>query len=306
MNKKVFNLIKISLGIVILLILFYKLGINEVLGKLKVINFWFLIPIYLLILVSILFSTTGMFVLLKPLKRKIPFSTLYRYISVSWAIGLFFPGKVGELSLLYFFKKHKINIGTGGSVWLIDKIISVFVIGVLSIIGFLIFFGKSQTLLLVIALVLLFALIFGFMGSAKLRKLVEKIVLRKYAVHFKGFSKNFFSYFKEHRGALLINLLVTSARTILDSFMIFLMFLSFKAVIPLFYILLIWAIEVIVSLIPITPSGSGIKQSVGAYLYSIIGVALPVIGARYVIELVVRYTTGLVFILTTKRKAVIK
>ncbi len=304
MNKKLFNIIKVVLGVFILVVLFYKLGITDIVDKLKIMNFLYLIPIFFFIFVSLLLSTIGIFVLLKPLNKKVPFSMLYRYISASWAIGLFFPGKIGELSLLHFLKKHDINIGKGGSVWLMDKIVSVFVVSILSVIGFMMFFGKSQTLLLVGALVLLFVLIFIFMLSDKLRGFIEKFVLRKYAVHFKGFSKNFFSYFKKHRSALLINLIVTITRTILDSFGIFLIFLSFGNIIPIFYILIIWAMEVIISLIPITINGLGITQGVSAYLYSIIGVALPVIGARYVISLFVKYTTGLFFILTTKKENV--
>ncbi len=306
MKKKIFNLIKISLGIIILVVLFYKLGIKEIIETLKIMNFYYLIPIYLIIFLSLFLSTIGIYVLVKQLKKKIKLKELFRYVSISWSTGLFFPGKIGELSLLYFFKKHKINIGHGSSIWFMDKITSLIVVSILSIIGFLIFFGKHQTLILAIFLLLFFFLIFIFIVSNRLRGLIKKYVLRKHEKHFKGFSSLTIIYFKQHKKYLFINVIVTIIRTILDSIMFFLIFLSFNKIIPLFYIILIWAMEVIISMIPITINGLGIKQSVSTYLYNIIGVPLPIIGARHVINLLTQYTTGLFFILTTKEKHLTK
>lgn len=304
MNKKLFNLIKISLGIVILSILFYKLGIGDIIDTLKAMKFWLLIPIYSIIFISLFLTTVGIIVLIKPLGEKIGFWKLYRYLAISWSTGLFFPGKVGELTLLYFFKKHKISIGQGSGIWLMDKIISLFVVSILAVIGFLIFFGKNNTLILIISLLILFFLIFTFIFSDRLRGLVRKIILRKYARYFKGFSKLLFLYFKKYKKKLLINMFITITRTVVDSLAIFLIFLSFDSAAPFFFLLIIWAMEVIISLIPITINGLGIKQGVSAYLYSLIGIIFPVIGARYVISILVQYTAGLGIILTTKKKTI--
>jgi uncharacterized protein (TIRG00374 family) len=122
-------------------------------------------------------------------------------------------------------------------------------------------------------------------------------IFKKHAHIVNDFSETFWRYIKNHRREVFANSLLTLARFGIIAFAAYFMFLSLHTRISPIWILLIGGIEVLTTIIPITINGLGIKQSVGVYLYTFIGVTPNITAARYVIGLLIQYGFGVLSLL---------
>ncbi len=301
-KKKVVNLIKVIVSIVILIILFYKLGLSESLNTLKNINFYFVVLFLCFFFFTVLSFTLNIFILLKKFDKNIAFLKLIKITLIAWAAGMLLPGKIGEFCLTHFLKKYDLETGESSSILVLDKIITLSITAIFAVIGFLIFFSLIQTVYLLICIISLFILIFIFVFTNFGRGLIKKYILRKKQALFKGFSKTLFEYFKYHKKLLVINFSVTLIRVLTGGLMIFFIFKSLGATVSLIMIILIFAMSTIVSLIPISISGLGIKQSFGAYMYSLIGVSKEIIGGNYIINILLTYGFALIILMALKKE----
>jgi uncharacterized membrane protein YbhN (UPF0104 family) len=118
--------------------------------------------------------------------------------------------------------------------------------------------------------------------------------LRKYAYHFEGFSKTLFSYERENKGMALLNMFLTMVRIIVIALSEKAMFLALDTNIPLLTLILVGGLETLSASIPLTVNGLGIKQAIGIYVFSTIGVSPTITGARYLIGLFIQYSFGFI------------
>src|SRR3989344_2713076 len=112
-------------------------------------------------------------------------------------------------------------------------------------------------------------------------------------------------YFAKQKG---FDIGASTALTITDKLIIFIIFLRpvgnalliiliFKAMgidVSFLYAILINAVTLIVSLVPLTPNGLGIREAVGTFLFSRVGVPIEATVAMYIIILMMNYTTGII------------
>ena len=70
------------------------------------------------------------------------------------------------------------------------------------------------------------------------------------------------------------------------------MFFSLGADIPLLTLILISGLENVSNSIPLTINGLGIKQAVGIYVFSALGISPVITGARYATGLFIQYSFG--------------
>jgi len=268
MNKALGWALRFVLGICILSILLYKIGIEPIFATVGQMNLYFLPIIALLYFVNLFFGSLNITILMSHMKTRPKLHEVYSYYMLSWAVGLFIPGRVGEVSLVYLLKKKKIPLGEGFLIFVLDKFISVFFLSIISAIGFFLFFDLGTAVWL-LSLVVSILVVGGLlMFSAFGRKGIKKYVLRKYAKKFKGFSTLLRFFFKKKFHLILLNFVNTGFRWSISAVIYFFAFMSFGKSIPLWIILLITCITSVMSFVPITISGLGIRESVGVYLYS--------------------------------------
>lgn len=288
MKKGLKFFLKLSIGIVILFVLFYKIGFLEICKTIIKVNIYYLILVVLLYIFPFIIATLNIKILLDPIKV-VNFWRLFKYYMLSWSIGLFVPGKIGEFSLIYFLKKADISVGQGTAVSIIDKIITAITLSFLTVLTFFIFFTAAETIRLILILFVIFMILLFFMVTKIGREIIKKYILRKYAEKFKGFSKTFFYYLKNKKIILFINFILTFVKWILNSVIIAILFLAFDINVNFFYIILITATTTIVSLIPITISGLGVKESVAVFLFNQISVPAEVVVSVFLIFTILSY-----------------
>jgi len=301
MNKKPLPYIKILIGVMILFLLIYKIGIDSIFSTLKQIKIHYIAIVIGLYLLNLLIGTLNVNILIKPYKHKINILKLFRYYVLSFSLGLFFPGRIGDMSLIYFLKKEKIDLGPGSSVFVLDKLITINILILLSIMGFSMFFTRLETLKL--TLTILFILIIGLfmVFSEKGRYLIKRYILRGYSKRFKGFSKSLYNYLKNYKKEVALNYIITVFKTMLDSTIIYVLLLSFDISVPFLWVVIIKAIMVTISLIPITLNGIGIKESAGVLLFMRLNVDATIITAILIFILILNYIIA-AFILTSLLK----
>src|SRR3989344_4910157 len=128
--KKLNFLLKLFVGVLILSFLLFKFGFKNILSAIISINPIFIVLIFIILTIS----------------------KLFYYGSLSWAVGMFVPAKLGEFSIIPLLKKHDIEIGTGTSISVLDKLVTFITLSIISIIGFLLFLPLKETMILISAI----------------------------------------------------------------------------------------------------------------------------------------------------------
>ena len=303
MKKKIMNAIRFVLGFLILFGLFYSIGFEKILNTVTKMELSLFLVSIVVYLSFFLVGTFNLKLLVDSLASKVGFFKLLRYYFLSWSIGMVVPGRIGDFSIIYFLKKENIPLGEGAVVPLIDKFITMMVISIISVIGFITlpFFTELDIVKLSLFLfggVLFVAVIMTNMG----RNFIKRYILRDYSLKFKGFSKTFFYFLRKRKRVLLLNFIMTSIRVSIASLVYYTLFLSLGQEISLFYIILIYSIGTILALIPLTPSGLGIREAVSFFLYNQIGIPYEITATVYLTITIYNYFTASLNFLVQKIK----
>ena len=291
MEKKILIFLKYLAAILIILYILKKIDLSKVFVLLKEINYFWLGLDLLVYLVAIIITSYGLKVLFDSIVQ-IKFLEWMKYFLITFSIGLIIPGKLGELSIIYFLRKKNVDIGASTALTVINKLITVIIFGIIALIGFFLIFN-SNDLIIAFVLSLLFILGVLFLFSKLGRKLVKKMIGDLFK-QVDVFYSTFDNLCKKNKDKLLISVIVTFLRPLFNGLIIL---LSFKAIgidVSLMYAILVNALTIIASLVPITPNGLGIREGIGAFLFRNIGIPLEVSVTMYFIIFVMNSLTGII------------
>jgi len=289
--------LRLIVGILILFYLLYFVGFKKIYESLVIFNYRLLPLILVFFFLFMIISVYNVKILINPIKR-VSFNEVMKYFFVGWTYSLFLPLKVGEFSLAYFLK-YKVGMGKTCAAVLMDKVITFFFTFIIAIIGVCVIFNGFIALKVLLLFLVLFVM-FIFIMSEKARLFIRKYVLKKYSKRLKGFSSTFFSYFKENKRYLFLNSFLTLIKIGVTAIFGYFIFLSLGLRINPLIIAFVSSLEILSVFIPLTVNGLGIKQGIGLYAYSLIGVGSSIVAARYVIGLIIRYGFGLLVMLFVK------
>lgn len=302
MKKIISSFLKFGLGVGLLLVLFMTIGFKEIYQNLTQINILYIPFLILIWYFVLLIGSINIWILLKPLGKKVVFSKLFQYYLLTWASILVIPGRLGEFSLVYFLKKEQIEIGEGFAILVLDKLMTIILSFIISLFGIFIFFTADVAfkIITLFLLVLAFGLFFIFNRIG--RNLIKKYILRKYASKFKGFYVTLRRYIRNYKKILLLNAIITSLRLIIMSFILYLIFVAFNQPISFVYVIIILCIMTILALIPITTNGLGIKEVSGVILLSKLGIDSVISTAIFATHLIIVFFVCLLNVLLIRRK----
>src|SRR3989344_3733929 len=273
MEKKILIFLKYLAAILIILYILNKIDLSKVFTLLKDINYFWLGLDLLVYLVAIIITSYGLKVLFDSIVQ-IKFLEWMKYFLITFSIGLIIPGKLGELSIIYFLRKKNVDIGASTALTVINKLITVIIFGIIALIGFFLIFNSND---LIIAFVLSLLFVLGVLF-----------------LQVDVFYSTFDNLCKKNKDKLLISVIVTFLRPLFNGLIIL---LSFKAIgidVSLMYAILVNALTIIASLVPITPNGLGIREGIGAFLFRNIGIPLEVSVTMYFIIFVMNSLTGII------------
>jgi len=298
MKKKVANLIKIVVSFILIIYLINKVGLSNITKTMININLVYLPLILLLWIGNLLIGAINIKIMLKALNEKLIFTKTLKHYLRSWAYGLFLPGKIGEFSLIYFLKKENIELSKGTIIAFTDKIITFFVLFIIAFFGLINILNLNDIISILVLIFLVFGLAFFFLVTEKGRDLIKKYVLKRYSKKFKNFFKNFSYLLKKRTLFLLLNTFFTLLKWFLIFIIIYLLFKSIDYHINFMILISAISIGLIISLIPISISGLGVRENSSLAVFVYYNVPPIIAGSVLLIQTLIRYIIGVVVLIT--------
>ena len=296
---KLTTILRAFISTIIIIILFYKIGMEKIIGTFLTINFLYLIPIIIILFLTIIISAYNLYMFIIKFK-KIKFKKILVYQFLGWALGLISIGKLSDLAMVYFLKREKLNTGKMSAIVFLNMLITLILETTIALIAACLYFGTRE-ISQILALILIGMLILIFLLSEQGRDIINKFVLRKYAKNFNGFNRTLKILIKNKRG-IIKNFIFTLLKTVLGGLTIVILFKSINVNISIITTILFSSIITIISLLPITINGLGIKESVGAYLYSMMGISAEATITIYILYTIITYSIGILTTILIKIK----
>ena len=286
--KRIKDFLKILVSIIIIYFLIRNIGLEKIWLALRSTNLFILSLVLPIKLFSLLLNGVNITIFLQAIDRKINFLKVVVWSNLAWSIGLFFPGRVGEFSIIYFLKSEGVEFGESAAVALLDKMTTFFVLSALSIIGVFYYFNFTSALWLAgILLVVMIGSIAVFL-NARLRRLVKEYLLRKYARLFRGFNDSF-RRILGNRKMILGNTLITAVKWFFSFSAFSVIFLSLGAAVKVTDVMLISSLATIISLIPISLGGIGLREYTAVYLFNGLGISSEITFVTYLLNTFINY-----------------
>ncbi|MEK6957780.1 MAG: lysylphosphatidylglycerol synthase transmembrane domain-containing protein [archaeon] len=275
MDERIMRLFRLGIGVVLVLLLVYFGGIANTLATISSFDLFnpALSGWILLIFAATLIVTWINLKILFDAKYSLESRGFFLDFLASWAIGFMLPGKIGDFSLAYFLK-DKIRVGESTAVILLDKVIGIAALSVIGSLAFMLFSekGVAEAALL---LVLLAWLACGFLVfTSNGRGIIKKIVPAKYTEKFAGFSLTLNYFLAKEKKRIALNFLLSIARLVLQAVIMVTIFWGIGISAGVVDITLVLAATTLLSFVPITTSGIGIRE--GAFAFFTLQLGIPV------------------------------
>lgn len=247
------------------------------------------------LLVILSFSALNLWILLRALAGVSPAAYLAAYLT-GWAINLLIPGQVGDASQLLILKRHGVGYARSAAAYMLDKSISLTVLGLVAMFGLGRYLSSTPAWLLVSGLAA--AALAGLLGFILLERAGNRGgTLGRLAF---SLSQNI-RHFRHRRSLLAANLLLTVARVFVVGLYYVLVLRAFDVHLPLLAATTIPIMSSLVAYIPITAAGLGTVEATAVYLFGLEGVPRSVVLSVYILVRIQQYSlAGLLLALSTR------
>ena len=299
MKKKIVILLKIIISLLLISLLFYKLGIKNSLYLFTTINFWKLIPFFITIYFIFFAGAFNIWILLKN-KTKIGYTNFVRQYFYSYLLSFFIPGQLGDASLVLIFKK-KFNtpMKITAAAYSVDKIITLIIYLIAASIGIIVYISALKKLIFIFAIVILIAIILFVINTKLLTssKISTGLIFK---------IKNYWLellLFRHDLPILLLNFGITILKWLALGLGLWFVFTAFGVRVDILAILTIPIITTFVGYLPVSIGGIGTIEVTAIYLFSIIGVDKVVVLNVYILSRICQYASCLplfIFYLSTR------
>ena len=140
MKRQYSALLRFFVGISIVLVLLKNVGFSTIFTTLSSMNIWLVISAFVLYAVGVWLGSTNVWLLIRAIGNKLAYVKLFKDYMRAWSLGLFLPGKVGDVSIVYFLKKDGIPLGEAAAVSIADKFTTATTLFLFVFFGFLLSF----------------------------------------------------------------------------------------------------------------------------------------------------------------------
>ena len=286
-NKTLEFSARLVLSTLLLGYLINKISLIAVVNAMKATNLVYVPIILFFFFTSFVIKAWNYRLLTKPIAN-IPFLPLFKTSIFSWATGMFAPGKIGEFSAIYFLKKQGVPLGPATAISILDKLITTSLLSAVAVVALFFNLKKSQLALeiLVIAAGSIVVIVLTLLNHT-LRGFARKHILRKYETNFVGFSKFLLNYGKNNLHLMIFNYGLAFVWLIVSTVIVWLGLASVGVYTSLVTLFFINTVSIIVSIIPITLGGLGVRELTAVALFQQAGwPAAEVLGGYLVVTVI--------------------
>jgi glycosyltransferase 2 family protein len=287
------NFVKIVLGVGVLVYLVYFVGLAEIYNTLLGVDFAYIPLIVLVFIASVAMRAFNFKVLLSPQENKISLSKLVKISILSWAAGMFTPGKVGEFSSIYLLNKEGFETKVSASVSLLNKGITLLTILAFAVVGLTMILGIMESLQLIVVFAVLTVVPYVLIINSLSRKLIINLFgrfLRKYESQFAGFAEELDNYLSKRKMLLVYVFLLNVAWVAVSALLFVLAFLAVGQKVGFVDVMLINSIGITTSFIPVTIGGTGLREASAIVFFGKLGITNTAILGSHLIIAAVSFT----------------
>lgn len=300
MKPWIFTAGKIIISSILLALAISLIGIDKILLVFSKIS-----PIHVLIAlvsiaINIILGAVNIELLLLVFNKNIPRIKLLRYYITAWSIGLFVPGKIGEFSIIAYFKNQKISVAQGLVVSILDKLITLIVLLGFSLVGAY-FLLPFRIFSIIFAAFVIISAGFGlFVFTPRGSELFERIFFKK-SVHFKDFLSVLRQVYRKP-WLVIANFFLTFVKWMVTAVAFYYILRLLGQNISLFWVAIIYSTTIIISLIPISLSGLGVKEGAAYLMFSASGIDATVAFTAYLMFTIIGYCIAIIGILSAPKE----
>lgn len=284
-----------------------KVPLNEVIQNVKNLNIVYIIIIILFFLLYYLIFSLRWNFLLKAQKINISFSRSYLYILVSFFFNNFLPSGLGMDMIRSAYAGGRENFEKALGTSIMERIlgmIGMMLIGVLAV-----FSGKAEFAklsILYIVLIIVVILIYYLLTSLKVSWLKEKLLSIKF-LNLGESLRKFYRAFKIYKNQKKTIIIGIGYSILVQMVIIAINYFIAKGLsipIPLFGLLAYIPIITVISLIPITINGLGLREAAYVYFFSYLNIteagAMSLSLIFFFASVIASCAGGMVFILLSR------
>lgn len=201
----------------------------------------------------------------------------------SYAALQLLPGQLGDASQVLLLRKYDVSVARSGAAYVADKTISLGWLFLVSAYGVWRFMPSANHSLLVLLPVL--AIAGAIAGLALLRWLPARagsLFARLRNVVWSLLEQ--LGSMRHHRGALLLSLVSTLARWLLNAAIYFYLFAAFDQALPFEAAATMPFMSSMVGYVPVTVGGAGTTEMTAVFLYGIVGAESAAVLAAYLFQ----------------------
>ena len=280
MNKKILFLIKTLITGSFLFLCIRKIDVGQLPILFKSIDIYCLPYIIFFNLLFIFLGAINISILINSIV-KIPILRVVQYYTFCWCLTLISPGQLGDVSLLLFFKKEKIPFHDTGSVYIIDKIVTLVIYLTIATVGLSLSLRGFAYILYVFVGAIVICLLSCLALALVLKRFNQFRYLQRIYDFFVKTMQGVMFVIRNHNDVIFLNFLLTIIKTLVMVLMYYLAFNAFHINVANFNLVFITVISAIVAYLPISLGGVGVVEFCAIYLWSQLGVPEEVVLGAY-------------------------
>ena len=169
-------------------------------------------------------------------------------------------------------------------------------LAIIGSIGILYFMGFREFIIVLVVAFLLLIGSYRLFTSEKIENFVKRKLFKNREQHFKGFSTTMRKFFHEFKAYLILVIFLKFFKWGMSYISIYFIFLSMGYNLNIFSISLIFSAVALISTVPITFSGIGVKEGVGAFMYNtFLGVPPAIASNAMLLSTAKNFSLGIVY-----------
>lgn len=260
-------LFRVIVSVAICLFLFYKIDWSDFLQQMKQVDLRFIIVSFLFVLFCIFISGYKWYILCRQ-ARNVSFLQCFRWYYIGFFFNNFLPGSIGGDSMRIYYASKRLGASLAFASVTVERFFAGIALIVTSVIGLVFINGIEQffwhiTIFGLIALLLYCLLFVGFFQNALIKLFGDRL---------KAFYEMITVFQKDQQllSKLFFHSLLFQISFVLVTDMLFRAFgLNVSFLVQLGFVSLIS----ILTMLPISINGLGIREGAYVYLFSLVGVA---------------------------------
>lgn len=282
LNKKkdyLTRFFKLLITIILFIYVFNKINLNNFLETVEQINFLSLVFILLLSIILAILPALRSFISINTIcAKKVTWLNAYQYFLIGMFYNNILPSSIGgDVARVYLFYKETDELYKVSSAIILERLIGLITTIIIFLVAFL-FWGHLLKGYMFLYYALAVGIVVGFTIFIIFNPLFFKVLARKNNNFLNPIFKTIEKFllamqaFKGEKKVILKLFLLSFLYQVADIFIAFLLAKLLHINISFSYFLLFIPIVYIITLLPITINGLGLRENIIVYLFSLVGV----------------------------------